>query len=63
MLARRARRPRSSGAAGPEKPYSGNAAAVTGFLNCLQDAVCDRLAFYQLTAERQQHAGDAWEEP
>jgi hypothetical protein len=36
---------------------------VTEFLNCLQDAVRDRLAFYQLTAEGQQHAGKAWEGP
>ena len=38
-------------------------AVVTEFLNCLQDAVRDRLGFYQLTAEGQQHAGKAWEEP
>ena len=30
--------------------YSGNA-VVAEFLDCLQDAVRDRLAFYQLTAE------------
>jgi tetratricopeptide (TPR) repeat protein len=34
------------------EPYSGNA-VVAKFLNCLQDAVRDRLAFYQLTAEGQ----------
>jgi 8-oxo-dGTP diphosphatase len=33
-------------------PYSGNA-IVAEFLDCLQDAVRDRLAFYQLTAEGQ----------
>jgi|SRR5947209_20371956 len=44
------------------EPYSGNT-VVTEFLNCLQDAVRDRLAFYQLTAEGQQRAGKAWEEP
>jgi len=44
------------------EPYSGNA-VVAEFLNCLQDAVRDRLAFYQLTAEGQQHSGEAWEEP
>jgi hypothetical protein len=44
------------------EPYSGNE-VVTEFLNCLQDAVRDRLAFYQLTAEGQQNAGNAREEP
>jgi hypothetical protein len=34
------------------EPYSGNA-VVAEFLDCLQDAVRDRLAFYQLTAEGQ----------
>lgn len=34
------------------EPYSGSM-VVAGFLNCLQDAVRDRLAFYQLTAEDQ----------
>ncbi|HWG65189.1 MAG TPA: NUDIX domain-containing protein, partial [Streptosporangiaceae bacterium] len=33
------------------EPYSGNA-VVAEFLDCLQDAVRDRLAFYQLTAGR-----------
>lgn len=32
------------------EPYSGNA-VVAEFLDCLQDAVRDRLVFYQLTAE------------
>ena len=27
------------------------------------DHACDRLAFYRLTAEGQQHPRDAWEEP
>jgi hypothetical protein len=31
--------------------------------DCLQDAVRDRLAFYQLTAEGQQHAREAREGP
>lgn len=43
------------------EPYSGNA-VVAEFLNCLQDAVCDRLAFYQLTAEGR-HPHEAWEGP
>jgi hypothetical protein len=34
------------------EPYSGNA-VVTEFLDCLQGAVRDRVAFYQLTAEGQ----------
>jgi hypothetical protein len=44
------------------EPYSGNT-AVSEFLNCLKDAARDRLALYQLTAEGQQHAGEAWEGP
>jgi hypothetical protein len=42
-------------------PYSGNA-IVAEFLDCLQDAVRDRLAFYQLTAEGQ-HRHEAREGP
>jgi hypothetical protein len=44
------------------EPYR-SSAGVAEFLNCLQDAVSDRLAFYQLTAEGQQHLREAWEEP
>jgi hypothetical protein len=44
------------------EPYSGNA-VVAEFLDCLQSAVRDRLAFYQLTAEGQQHPRGAWEGP
>jgi tetratricopeptide (TPR) repeat protein len=36
-------------------------ATVTEFLNCLRDAVRDRLTFYQLTAEDQHHPRGAWE--
>jgi tetratricopeptide (TPR) repeat protein len=43
------------------EPYSGNA-VVAEFLDCLQDAVRDRLAFYQLTAEGQ-HPHEAREGP
>jgi len=43
------------------EPYSGNA-VVAEFLDCLHDAVCDRLAFYQLTVERQ-HPDEASEGP
>jgi hypothetical protein len=44
------------------KRYSGNA-VVAEFLDCLQEAVRDRLAFYQLTAQDQQHPRGAWEGP
>ena len=42
------------------EPYSGNA-VVAEFLDCLQDALRDQLAFYQLTAEGQhpQEASEA----
>ena len=43
------------------EPYSGNA-VVAEFLDCLHDAVRDRLAFYQLTVERQ-HPDEASEGP
>jgi hypothetical protein len=43
------------------EPYSGNA-VVAEFLDCLQDAVRDRLAFYQLTAEGH-HPHEAREGP
>jgi tetratricopeptide (TPR) repeat protein len=36
-------------------------ATVTEFLNCLRDAVRDRLTFYQLTAEDQHHPRGPWE--
>jgi hypothetical protein len=38
------------------EPYSGST-VVAQFLDCLQDAVRDRLAFYQLTAEDQPPRG------
>jgi tetratricopeptide (TPR) repeat protein len=43
------------------EPYRGNA-VVAEFLDCLQDAVRDRLAFYQLTAEGH-HPHEAREGP
>ncbi len=43
------------------EPYSGNA-VVAEFLNCLQDAVRDRLAFYRPTAEGH-HPREAREGP
>lgn len=43
------------------EPYSGNA-VVAEFLDCLQDAVRDRLTFYQLTVEGQ-HPHEAREGP
>jgi hypothetical protein len=49
------------------RPVGGNAGVrakvlnAAEFLDCLQDAVRDRLAFYQLTAEGGQHAYEAWE--
>jgi hypothetical protein len=41
------------------EPYSGNV-VVAEFLDCLQDAVRERLAFYQLTVDGQ-HSHGAWE--
>jgi hypothetical protein len=41
------------------EPYR-SSAVVDEFLNCLQDAVRDRLAFYQLTADDQSPSG-TWE--
>jgi tetratricopeptide (TPR) repeat protein len=44
------------------EPYSGSA-TIAQFLDCLQDTVRDRLTFYQLTAEDQQHPHGGWEAP
>ena len=43
------------------EPYR-SSTVVAEFLDCLQEAVRDRLAFYQLTAE-DQHPRRAWEGP
>lgn len=42
------------------EPYCGST-AVAELLNCLQNTVRDRLAFYQLTVEDQHHPRGAWE--
>jgi hypothetical protein len=44
------------------EPYRGST-VVAEFLNCLQDAIRERLAFYQLTAEGRQEPREAWEGP